>query len=100
MKLEEYLETLPKGIMSGEDVELPENSLRDIFNFVGLNESDVFYHLGCGGGKGISIAAKEFNVKKSVGIDINNEKITQAKNSIKTIARYLNPFILILFNAS
>lgn len=82
MKLEEYLETLPKGIMSGEDVQLPENSLRDIFNFVGLNENDVFYYLGCGDGKGVSIAAKEFNVRKSTGIDINNDKIIQAKNTI------------------
>ncbi len=83
MKLEEYLGTLPKGIISGEDVQLPENSLRDIFNFVELSEKDVFYHLGCGDGKGVSIAANEFNVKKSVGIDSDKEKISHAKSTIK-----------------
>ena len=45
MKLEEYLDSLPQKIISGEDVQLPEHSLREIFDFVNLNEKDVFYHL-------------------------------------------------------
>ncbi len=81
MKLEEYLDTLPKGIISGEDVQLPENSLRDIFRFVDLKENDVFYHLGCGDEKGVLIARNEFNVKKAVGIDLSQEKIQKAKKS-------------------
>lgn len=81
MKLEEYLESLPKGIMSGEDVQLSDDAFKDIFNFIGLNENDVFYHLGCGDGKGVSIASKEYNPKKSIGIDIDEEKISFAKKS-------------------
>ena len=84
MKLEEYLESLPKGIMSGEDVQLSDDAFRDIFNFIGLNENDVFYHLGCADGKGISIASKEHKPKKSIGIDINEEKISLAKKSFSS----------------
>lgn len=79
MKIEEYLKSLPKNIVSGEDVQLPDKSLREIFNFLNLGGNDIFYHLGCGNGKGISIALKEYNVKKAVGIDNNPEKIRQAK---------------------
>ena len=84
MKLEEYLESLPKGIMSGEDVQLSDDAFRDIFNFIDLNENDVFYHLGCGDGKGVSIASKEHKPKKSIGIDIDEEKIFFAKKSFSS----------------
>ena len=79
MRIDEYLETLPGNVLSGEDVQLPEKSLRNIFKFVGLKKEDIFYHLGCGNEKGIEIAIKEFQVKKAVGIDNNSEKIENAK---------------------
>ncbi len=79
MKIEEYLETLPKNLLSGEDVQLPEKSFREIFKFVDLGENDIFYHLGCGNEKGIEIAIKEFKVKKAVGIDNNPEKFNMGK---------------------
>ncbi len=80
MKIEEYLKSLPKNIVSGEDVQLPEKSFRDIFNFSNLGKNDIFYHLGCGDGKGIALALKEYNVKKAIGIDNNPDKIKQARN--------------------
>ncbi len=79
MKIEEFIKKLPQNIVSGEDVQLPENSLREIFQFVGLSEKDVFYHLGCGNGLGLQIATEEFGVKKAIGVDIDNEKIELAK---------------------
>jgi len=45
MKIEEYLETLPENLLSGEDVQLPEKSFREIFKFVDLGEDDILYHL-------------------------------------------------------
>ena len=63
VKIEEFLKSLPNNIISGDDVHLPEDSLRSIFKFLNLNEKDIFYHLGCGDGKGIVIALEEFNVK-------------------------------------
>ena len=80
LKIEEYLDSLPQNIVSGEDVQLPEKSFREIFNFVNLGKEDIFYHLGCGDGKGVDIALKEFHVKKAVGIDSDLEKIDLAKN--------------------
>ena len=80
MKIEEYLKSLPENIVSGEDVQLPDKSFREIFNFLNLGKNDIFYHLGCGDGKGIALSLKEYNVKKAVGIDNNSDKIKQAKN--------------------
>ena len=80
MKIEEFLESLPQNIVSGDDVQLPDKSFREIFNFVDLGKDDVFYHLGCGTGKGVEIAVREFHVKKGIGIDNNLEKINEAKN--------------------
>ena len=83
IKLEDYLSSLPQGIISGEDVQLPDHSFRKIFEFADLNDKDVFYHLGCGNGIGISIASEEFGVKKAVGIDIDSKKIEEAKNILQ-----------------
>ncbi len=83
MRIEEYLETLPENLLSGEDVQLPKKSLQEIFRFVELGENDVFYHLGCGDGTGVRIAKQEFNAKKAVGIDSNREKIEDARDNIK-----------------
>ena len=83
MKIEEYLETLPNNLLNGEDVNLSEKSIREIFKFIELGKNDIFYHLGCGDEKGIEIAITEFNVKKAIGIDNNFEKIKQGKENLK-----------------
>jgi hypothetical protein len=83
LKIDEYLETLPENILSGEDVQLSEKSFREIFKFVNLGKTDIFYHLGCVNEKGIEIAINEFKVKKAVGIDNNFEKIQQAKKNLE-----------------
>jgi len=83
LKIEEYLETLPENLLSGEDVQLPEKSFREIFKFADLGENDIFYHLGCGNEKGIEIAIKEFKAKKAVGIDNNPEKIKHGKEILE-----------------
>ena len=83
MKIEEYLQTLPKNLLSGEDVQLPEKSLRDIFKFSNLGQDDIFFHLGCNNEKGIEIAINEFKVRKAIGIDNSLEKIQNAQKNIK-----------------
>ena len=67
MKIEEYLETLPKNLLSGEDVQLPEKTLKEIFKFSNLGKDDIFFHLGCNNEKGVDIAINEFKVKKVIG---------------------------------
>ena len=83
MKIEEYLETLPKNLLSGEDVQLPEKSFREIFKFSNLGKDDIFFHLGCNNEKGIEIAINEFKVKKAIGIDNNFKKIQNAQKNIE-----------------
>ena len=83
MKIEEYLKTLPQSIISGEDVELRDDTIREIFEFASLNKDDIFYHLGCGSGNGLAIALEEFGVKMAVGIDNNDQKIKTAKNLLE-----------------
>jgi len=83
LKIEEYLETLPKNLLSGEDVQLPEKSLRDIFKFLNLGKEDIFFHLGCNNEKGVEIAIDEFKVTKAVGIDNNLKKIQSAQKNIE-----------------
>ncbi len=79
MKIEEYLSSLPSSIISGDDVELSDDTLREILGFAEMTENDVFYHLGCGSGNSIAIASQEFGVKRSIGIDNNKEKISQGE---------------------
>ena len=83
MKFEEYLETLPKNLLSGEDVQLPEKAFREIFKFSNLGKDDIFFHLGCNNEKGIEIAINEFKVKKAIGIYNNLEKIQNAQKTIE-----------------
>ena len=79
MKIEEYLKTLPESILSGQDVQLPKETFREIFKFVSLGKDDIFYHLGCGDGTGLVIAKEEFGAKKVIGIDNSEEKIHLAE---------------------
>ena len=83
VKIEEYIKSLPNDILSGNEVQLPEDSLRKIFEFLNLNENDIFYHLGCGDGEGIKIALQEFHVKNAIGVDNNKKKIQRAEKLIE-----------------
>ena len=83
MKIEEYLSTLPQSILSGEEIQIPPDSIREIFRLVDLGKNDTFYHLGCGDGTSLSIARQEFNVKDAVGIDNSKKMIDLAKKKIK-----------------
>ena len=83
MKIEDYLSSLPSSIITGEDVELSDETLREIFRFVKLTKNDIFYHLGCGKGNSIAIALQEFMVKKAIGIDSNEEKISQGQELLQ-----------------
>jgi hypothetical protein len=69
--------------MSGEEVQLLDDSIRDIFRFAGLGKNDTFYHLGCGSASGLEIALKEFSAKKAVGIEKNALKASDARRYIR-----------------
>ena len=81
MKIEEFLNSLPNGTISGEDVSLSEESMRDAFRLAEMGKDDVFYHLGCGNERGVAVSLQEFGVKRAVGIDSNREKIERARRN-------------------
>ena len=82
MKIEEYLSTLPQSILSGEEIQIPPDTIREIFKFTDLGQNDVFYHLGCGDGTSLVIAREEFNVKNAIGIDNSKKMIKNTKKMI------------------
>jgi protein-L-isoaspartate O-methyltransferase len=78
-------------VLRGESVSLTDNVIRKIFNFAKLKKGDIFCHLGCGEGNTVAIAAKEFGVKKSIGIEIDK---SIADNARKHIAGLKNAYII------
>lgn len=74
--------------MSGDDAELEDRSLRELFRLSGLGKGDVFYHLGCGGtGRSLEIALSEFGADAVVGVDSNPKKIQDAHKALNKIDR-------------
>lgn len=82
MKIEEYLQTLPENLLNGEDIQVSDRMLREIFRFVDMGPGDIFYHLGCGNERSACIATDEFQAAKAVGIDNNAEKIRLAQTAL------------------
>ena len=91
MELGDFLSSLPQSVLRGERVSLTDNVIRKIFNFAKLKKGDIFYHLGCGEGNTVAIAAKEFGVKKAIGIEIDK---SIADNARRHIAGLKNAYII------
>ena len=91
MELGDFLSSLPQSVLRGERVSLADNVIRKLFNFAKLKKSDIFCHLGCGEGNAVAIAAKEFGVKKSVGIEVDK---SLADNARRNIAGIKNAYII------
>jgi trans-aconitate methyltransferase len=91
LELGDFLSSLPQSVLSGERVSLSDSVIRKILIFTKLKKSDIFYHLGCGEGNAVAIAAKEFGAKKSVGIEIDK---SLADKAVKNIAGIKNAYII------
>ncbi len=92
MELGDFLSSLPTQVIKGETVSLTDNVVRKILKFARLRKNDIFCHLGCGEGNAVAIAAKEFNVKKSIGVEIDKTMCDAAESRIEGItnARIIN----------
>jgi hypothetical protein len=79
----DFISTLPPSVISGDDIVIPENFFRKIFSFSGLNQDDVFYHLGIGNNySSLLIAKREFGVRKAIGIENNPDVVNFIKSKI------------------
>ena len=81
MELSDFLSSLPQSVLRGERISLGDNVIRKLFNFAKLKKSDIFCHLGCGEGNAVAVAAKEFGVRKSVGIEIDKSLADKARRN-------------------
>jgi len=59
-----------------------EPAVQAMLKLAGVKSSDVVYDLGCGDGRIVVAAAKDFGAR-AVGIDINPERIAEARANAK-----------------
>ena len=65
LDVDDFISTLPPSVISGDGIVIPENFFRKIFSFSGLNQDDVFYHLGIGNNySSLLIAKREYGVRR------------------------------------
>ncbi|MCY0858969.1 MAG: protein-lysine N-methyltransferase [Sulfolobaceae archaeon] len=64
-------------------VPTPEKVVEKMLEIAGVGPEDIVYDLGAGDGRIVITAAKKFNAKKAVGIEINDERIREALENIK-----------------
>ena len=83
LKIRDFLSSLPPSVIKGEEVLVPDNVVRKMLKIANVNEKDVFYDLGSGNNNTIRIAAREFKVKRSVGIDIRKPIFLRSHKRIK-----------------
>lgn len=83
MDISEFVSSLPENVLRGDDITLPASVIRKIIRFGEVKNDDIFYHLGCGAGNTVQIAAREFGVKRSIGVEKREEIASMAKKKIK-----------------
>jgi SAM-dependent methyltransferase len=59
-----------------------EKAVEEMLKLAGVKKTDVVYDLGCGDGRIVIAAAKNFGAR-GVGIDINPERIKEARENAK-----------------
>ena len=92
LKIQDFISSLPQSIVKGENISIPDNVARKMLKLANASKGDIFYELGSGNNNTITIAAKEFKVKRSVGIDIRKavavnarKKVSKLNNKIRII---------------
>ncbi|MEM0380574.1 MAG: protein-lysine N-methyltransferase [Desulfurococcaceae archaeon] len=63
-------------------VPTPLPVVRAMLKLAYTGPDDIVYDLGCGDGRILVIAVKEFNAKKAVGIEKDEERIREARENI------------------
>ncbi|BBG23978.1 Protein-lysine N-methyltransferase [Sulfuracidifex tepidarius] len=64
-------------------VPTPEKVVKAMLELAKTKEDDIVYDMGCGDGRIVITAVKEFNAKKAVCIEINDERIKETNSNIE-----------------
>jgi ubiquinone/menaquinone biosynthesis C-methylase UbiE len=64
-------------------VPTPQKVVEEMLKLGGVKEGDVVYDLGCGDGRIVVTAVKAFHAKKGLGLDIDPQRIAEAKKNAK-----------------
>ncbi|MGE5486617.1 MAG: SAM-dependent methyltransferase [bacterium] len=59
-------------------VPTPDDVVREMLKLANVQKGDILYDLGCGDGRTVITAAKEYGIR-AVGIDINPVRISESK---------------------
>lgn len=81
MRVEDYIESLPKSTIQGDDIEVPEHTIRAILDFADIQEGGRFCHLGCGRGEVLSMAQDVYGLEV-YGIDNNPDMVAAARERL------------------
>ncbi len=63
-------------------VPTPEAVARKMLELAGATPNDIVYDLGCGDGRILITAVKEFGVKRAVGVEIREELVREARERV------------------
>lgn len=63
-------------------VPTPQQVVDEMLKLAGVHAGDIVYDLGCGDGRTVITAAKQYGVR-AVGIDINPERIKESNDNAK-----------------
>jgi len=62
-------------------VPTPHEAVTEMLRMANVGKDDIVYDLGCGDGRIVVAAVKEFGAKKAVGIDIDPERIRESNQN-------------------
>lgn len=61
----------------------PLSIVREMLSIAGAGPGDVVYDLGCGDGRVLFTAVKEFNVSRAVGYDLDQEMVDMVEKKVR-----------------
>src|SRR5918992_4115874 len=65
-------------------VPTPQNVVDEMLKLANVTKGDVVYDLGCGDGRLVITAVKNFGAKRGFGVDIDPERISESNANAKT----------------